>query len=378
MINPDIKREEILRLIKEKGLDLVLGQIKTLLELKTGQMLKERVYIKDRADRAGRKIEEISSMIEDIEPLVIQSANTLNDHERERNALASKSEKLKEMRGKLAELSERKKLIESREEAAGNLLKKQKKLRKRYNDNLQRKKEIREKLESETARLNRLNKSITSLTDKRDMFVSKMPQYSDPGELKKAQGETKKNIKKYTADSVKYKKQLTAARPGLTRLKKQAKEKSNEMDNLLSTRNELLEKISGLESLGDRETITLEVNALKDRKKLLTGDIAKGTAEIKRLESKIIKLEKDIEKERKFEETAGEIMGNLMSQKKEIDNAGNLIRKLNIDIASNKKFIEVAGSINSYLKPLNVSYGSVADAYKKALGGLIKTIEERS
>jgi chromosome segregation ATPase len=380
VINPDIneksKREEILDLISEKGSHLVLEQVKALLESRTDKMQEELHYLMDRLSRISLKFERTVGSVKETEPGVIKSTNMLNDYKKERDALAKETEKLKGIREKVFRMSERKSLIENKTETVGILLEKQKTLEGKYRDNLNTKVRIGEELKANKAVRDRVNEDIGILKDKKNKFVSKMPEYSSPNELKEKQDRAEKDVKQYTADITKTKKQLNNVNKEISILKKQADKKTNEKDALIARKNALQEKISELEVVEDREALSAEVKDLKGRKDFLSEDIESKKVEEKHLASKIPKVEKSAEKEREFESTADEILEELRVQKGEIDNAENVIKMINLNIAVNGKFQEIVNSITEYLEPLNKSLGALAKDYKKVLNEPGKTIRK--
>jgi chromosome segregation ATPase len=380
MINPDlngrVKKEEIFSLIREKGSHLVMEQLKTMLESKTGRMEEELNYLKDRIGKANIQLKRRNDLIEELEPRVIQTANILNEYRLERDTLAKEMEKLEGIEEKTFQLTERKAFIKSLTDTIGQLTEKQQELLKRFNENLSKKDKIVEDLKKNIYRRNSLDEHIKALRDKKEMLVSEIPRYSGPNECKAKKGEAERDVLKYKAQITKIKRKLTAINKKAPSLEKQAQKKLTAKDALLAEWNALRDKVAELEGMNNRETLTAEVDELKNHKKLLTEDIKNKESDLKRIASELAEAERSIEKEKVFANTAGPRLEELMVQKEEIDNAENMIKKIDLNIEVNARLQELLNSVISRLGPLNRSLGSLTGGYKAAIDGIIKNVKK--
>ena len=380
MINLDVdktvKKEEIISLISKKGSNLVMEQLKTLLESKTKKMEDELNYLKDRLDKANITLKRRNDLIEELEPRVIQTANMQNEFRLERDALAAEIKKLEGIEEKTFQITERNTLIESKADRVGKLAEKQRKLHRKFNENLRKKEKIVKELTENIERLNSLDKVITALRAKKEVLVSKIPESSGPNDFKAKEEEAEKDVLKYKTETTRIKRQLTVINKKLPPLEKQAEKKAAAQDALFAERNALRDRLAELETVENREVLTAEVNELKEHNESLAKDIEDKRSDLGRIVSEIAEAEESIEKENAFTSTAGPRLEELAEQKAEIDDIENVLKMINLNIAVNKKFQEIASSVTDHLGPLNESLGSLSRDYKAEINKIIKKVKK--
>jgi len=371
------KQKDIISLIRRKASSLVLEQAKVLLDTKVDKMEEELTYVRDRLARTDIKLNEARNAISEIEPRVDKSESMMNTYRDERDGLHEKCKNLKDVEEKIKIIAERKEVIEKSSEAVADLIEQKSSLERSDRDIAHTREIKEEKLRADTEQRNRLEEDIRVLKGKIARYSSRMTEYSTVDELKSEQARAKKDIRVYTAKVTKTREALKKVDRDLSRLRSRSDKKISEKDALLSRRDELQEKISELEALGDKDALHEEVKGLKDRKKTLSADIKSKTLEYKRLESMLVEAGEAIENEKEFESNASARLEELTLQKREIDNAEYVIKMINLNIEVNKRFRAMIERATHYLTPVIDKVGAVTQDYQKEINKLSRLIHKR-
>lgn len=374
-ISENLTSKDVINLITEKGSHIVLEKTRELIESKIKRMSDEIANMRDMALRTESQLNHIRGTLREIAPHAEESARLVSEHRKEREFLLKEIESRKDADDKRKLIEKRKEFIEKLSGKVSTLSDKHRGIHSLYEKALNEKESLTERLTQKDGSLNQLKSDIKVLKEKKQLLTSKLPTYENMDELKVKQVNAEKEVEKLKAEVKESKIKIDDFDKEISQLKDQSASVKSEMDSLSTKKNQLLEKVSELEAVEDREALAGEVETFRKRKNNIKQNIEESNLEQKKLASSIIETEKGIEEEKQFESSATARMDELKEQKEDIDNAASIFKRVNLDLEVNSKFQEMVLPLKSYLEPLNSSLNDLGKEYKRVLSDLGRIID---
>ncbi len=371
------KQRAMVDLISEKASSLVLEQAKVLLDSKISKMREELDYVRDRLSKITVQRDEATEVRKKLAPDVAETESVVRKLLREKDDLDSKCLELHDIEDKLTVIAERKIVIENSTRELTVLTERSDSLQQQLRDITHHQEISRERLVKESARREKLVDEISMLDEKVKTYSARTAEFADIGELKKELARARKDIKKHSEKITAGESVLKKKDKELLSVRSSSDKLLAEKDELITSRAELQDRVKELESIGDKETLSEEVDSLKTQKVRLTENTAGQISRSKSLEMELIKYETNIKKEKVFEEEGADVLEKLMEVKKEVDNAENVMKMIRLNIEVNKKFRDMIGPVTQYLGPVNDKVVSMSENHKESISELRRIIQQR-